>query len=243
MKYLRPIEIEIDENRGCSFRAPRSRHRNSEFRSAQQAAKTIANFFLLQNWTQPHRLDLNQIRKLHDNLTVIDFYLKKCTVNIASQMHSNASRGPLCCLRAYSVCCEFACIFTRPSKSVLGGMFLYLVDCLLDEIGKCCFGPSCLYFFIVCGNPLGGKCVLHRNALHTVGTAVCGTTTRYTLRANERRFVTVWQCMTVYYGVTQPVHSTCVLSECSSAIKLIVRQLILRASFGVCLIALSQLLV
>ncbi len=53
----------------------------------------------------------------------------------------------------------------------------------------------------------------------------------------------VWQCITVYYGVTRPVHSTCVLSGYSSATKLIAIQLILRASFGVCLIALSQLLV
>ena len=36
-------------------------------------------------------------------------------------------------------------------------------------------------------------------------------------------------------------YSTCVLSGCSSATKLIVLTINLRASFGVCLIALSQL--
>jgi len=34
--------------------------------------------------------------------------------------------------------------------------------------------------------------------------------------------VTVWQCMTVSYGMMRPVHSTCVLSGYSSATKLIV---------------------
>ena len=53
--------------------------------------------------------------------------------------------------------------------------------------------------------------------------------------------VAVWQCVTVNYGVTWPVHSTCVLSGYSCATKLIVLRIILRASFGVCLIALSQL--
>jgi len=36
--------------------------------------------------------------------------------------------------------------------------------------------------------------------------------------------VAVWQCITVYYGVTWPAHSTCVLSEYSSASKLHVIQ-------------------
>ncbi len=34
--------------------------------------------------------------------------------------------------------------------------------------------------------------------------------------------VAVWQCITVYYGVTRPAHSTCVLSGYSSATELIV---------------------
>ncbi len=34
--------------------------------------------------------------------------------------------------------------------------------------------------------------------------------------------VAVWQCITVYYGVTRSVHSTCVLSEYSSVTELIV---------------------
>ena len=46
----------------------------------------------------------------------------------------------------------------------------------------------------------------------------------------------VLQCITAW-----PVHSRCVLSEDSSATKLIVLTSILHASFGVCLIALSQL--
>lgn len=53
-------------------------------------------------------------------------------------------------------------------------------------------------------------------------------------------FVTVWQCMTMYYGVAQAVHSMCDLSGYSSVPKLIVIHLILRPIFDVSLIALSQ---
>jgi len=61
----------------------------------------------------------------------------KDTVKIASEMHSNASRGPpSCCLRAYIVC------FTRSSKSanqqiMVGDMFLCVDEIFVE---KCCFG-------------------------------------------------------------------------------------------------------
>jgi len=57
----------------------------------------------------------------------------KDTVKIASEMHSNASRGPpSCCLRAYIVC------FTRSSKSanqqiMVGDMFLCVDEILLKS--------------------------------------------------------------------------------------------------------------
>ncbi len=63
----------------------------------------------------------------------------KDTVNIASKMHSNASRGPpSCCLRAYFVC------FTRPSKSA---NHVFVSGWEFAE--KCCFGQICLGYFFV----------------------------------------------------------------------------------------------
>ncbi len=52
---------------------------STEYRSTQQAAKTVANFFLLENWTSPTTITINikEIRELRDSLTVIEFYLKK----------------------------------------------------------------------------------------------------------------------------------------------------------------------
>ena len=52
---------------------------STEYRSTQQAAKTVANFFLLENWTSLTTITINikEIRELRDSLTVIEFYLKK----------------------------------------------------------------------------------------------------------------------------------------------------------------------
>jgi hypothetical protein len=36
---------------------------------------------------------------------------------------------------------------------------------------------------------------------------------------HKRGIVAVWQCITVYYGVTRPAHNTCVLSGYSSETK------------------------
>ncbi len=47
------------------------------FRAAQLSAKTVANYFLLNHWTEPNSVKISEIRELRDSLTVIDFYLQK----------------------------------------------------------------------------------------------------------------------------------------------------------------------
>ncbi len=50
---------------------------NNDFRSAQLAAKTVGNYFLLEHWTEPRSIKIIEIRELRDSLTVIDYYLQK----------------------------------------------------------------------------------------------------------------------------------------------------------------------
>lgn len=61
---------------------------STEYRSIQRAAKTVANFFLLENWTSPTTITINikEIRELRDSLTVIDFYLKKKRREIGARL-------------------------------------------------------------------------------------------------------------------------------------------------------------
>ncbi len=61
------------------------------FRSAQQAAKTLANYFLLENWTAPARINIAEIRELRDSLTVVHFYLKRKREEIGDRLLKNES--------------------------------------------------------------------------------------------------------------------------------------------------------
>ncbi len=59
---------------------------NTEYRSAQHAAKSLANYYLLENWTAPTKINIGEIRELRDNLTVIDFYLKRKREEIEARL-------------------------------------------------------------------------------------------------------------------------------------------------------------
>ncbi len=50
---------------------------NNDFRSAQLASKTVANYFLLEHWAEPRSIKISEIRELRDSLTIIDYYLQK----------------------------------------------------------------------------------------------------------------------------------------------------------------------
>ena len=50
---------------------------NDNFRTAQLAAKTVANYFLLGHWVEPQGIKISEIRELRENLTIVDFYLRQ----------------------------------------------------------------------------------------------------------------------------------------------------------------------
>ena len=50
---------------------------NNDFRSAQLAAKTVGDYFLLKNWTEPRSIEISEVGELRDSLTIIDYYLQK----------------------------------------------------------------------------------------------------------------------------------------------------------------------
>jgi len=64
-------------------------------------------------------------------------------LNIASEMHSNASRGPpSCCLRAYFMC------FTWPSKSCWGHVFVFGCNSIESLMKSAVLAKCALIFFI-----------------------------------------------------------------------------------------------
>ncbi len=63
---------------------------NTPYHSAQLAAKTVANYFLLEHWTAPTTINIGEIRELRDSLTVIDFYLKKKREEIEARLLDSA---------------------------------------------------------------------------------------------------------------------------------------------------------
>ncbi len=59
---------------------------STHYCSAQLAAKTVANYFLLEHWTAPTSINLGEIRELRYSLTVIDFYLKNKRQEIEARL-------------------------------------------------------------------------------------------------------------------------------------------------------------